>query len=303
MQLIANPAAGGGAVGRRWDEVVRTLRAVFPDLEAVRTERRGHGTELARQAVRAGHDALLSLGGDGTHSEVAAGIAAEDATGRIRLGTLHGGTGGDFSRLVGRGPLDEQARRLRDLPAHPIDLGRVTWGDGRSRVFLNEVSFGMSARICAEVNRSSKRLGGRLTFLTQTLKVLAAYRCQPVRIRVDDRVLEPGPVQTVLFCNGQWAGGGMHFAPRARLADGLLDVTVIREPGLIRSLRAAPHLYDGALLDQPHVDFDRGARLEIATLGEPVGIEADGEVLGEIPARVEVLPGAVSLMAAPEAHL
>ncbi len=298
MRLIANPAAGGSTVRRQWDEILETLRDVFPGLDAVQTRHVGHGTELAREAIEAGHDNLLSLGGDGTHSEVAAGIASVETDRTIALGVLHGGTGGDFSRLLGRGTLREQAERLRDLPAKPIDLGRVRY-QGGERVFLNEVSFGMSAAICVSVNKSRKRLGGQATFLIHTLKTLATYKPQAVEIDVDGEILQPGPIQSVLACNGQWAGGGMRFAPRAGLADGAFDLTVIRDAPTLQAIRLTPKLYNGQLLEQPQVDSARGRRIGIKSLGEPLWIEADGEVLGTTPAVVEVLPGALNLMGAP----
>lgn len=300
MRLIANPAAGGGSVGRDWDAIVDELRGVFPDLQAVRTERTGHGTDLATQAVADGHTEILSLGGDGTHSEVAAGIAAAESDTAISLGILHGGTGGDFSRLLGRGSFREQATRLRDRPARPIDLGRATW-EGGERVFLNEISVGMSAAICASVNTSRKLLGGTVTFLTHTLKVLVRYRPQAIEIVVDgEQTLRPGPIQTAILCNGQWAGGGMHFSPRARLSDGKLDLTVIRDAPTLKALRLTPHLYNGKILDQPQVDWARGEHFSIRSLGEPLYVEADGEVVCQTPLEVQILPGALLLMGAPE---
>lgn len=300
MKLIANPAAGGGRVGREWETIRDTLRSVFPDLQLVRTTATGHATELAVRAIDdEQHTELLSLGGDGTHSEVAAGIAASKAApGTIAFGALHGGTGGDFSRLLGRGELLDQALRLRDGPRAAIDLGRVRW-DGGERVFLNEVSFGMSAAVCANVNNSGKRLGGKATFLIQTLRTLATYRPQPVEITVDGETFTPGPIQTALFCNGRWAGGGMQFAPNALLDDAALDLTVIRDPSTLRALRSAPALYNGRLLDQPHVSGHRGAEFAIRSLGEPLWIEADGEVLGHTPATIEVMPAALVLLGAP----
>ena len=300
MKLIANPAAGGGSVGKDWDGVVSTLRTVFPDLEAVQTQQQGHGRDLALQAISEGHDAVLSLGGDGTHSEVAAGIAASEQS--VPLGILHGGTGGDFSRLLGRGTLLEQALRLRDEPEAAIDLGRATW-DGGERVFLNEISVGMSAAICERVNKSRKTLGGKGTFLLYTVRTLANYVPQPIEVVVDGRVHRPGPIQTAIVCNGQWAGGGMRFAPNARLGDGEFDLTIIRDAPTLKALRLTPHLYNGKLLEQPQVDDDRGRSFEIRSLGEPLWVEADGEVVCQTPLTVEVLPGALRLMGAPRAYL
>lgn len=299
MKLIANPRAGAGKVGREWEQTLATLRGVFPALEAVQTEAIGHAAELARAAVAEGHTEVLSLGGDGTHSEVAQGLAASGApAGTLGLGVLHGGTGGDFSRLLGRGTLDEQARRLRDVPAAPIDLGRVRY-EGGERVFLNEVSFGISADVCEAVNRAGKGVAGRYAFFGSLLSALTRFRAVEVEVVVDGKVLGSGRALAVLVGNGRWAGGGMPFTPDARLADGQFDVIAVwsaRVPSLVRS---AAHLYDGRLGARSHCQIGRGRVVELRTGGVPFGIEADGEVLGSHPHQVEVLPGAIRLLGAP----
>lgn len=304
--LVANPAAGGGRVGRRWDAVVSELRGVFPGLEARRTERQGHAGELAAEAVRAGETEVLSLGGDGTHSEVAAGIASVRSDGSVALGVLHGGTGGDFSRLFGDGTLVERAAHLAGAGSAPIDLGRVAYetdGGTRERVFLNEASVGMSAEVCARVNRSSKRFGAKGTFLTQTVRTLARYKPVPLVVEADGAVLWDREITTVVVANGRWAGGGMKFTPEARLADGALDVCVIRPGGPVHSLRLPRHLYRGSTGASDLVRFGRGAEVVLRCPSGALLIEADGEVLGRTPIRCTVLPSAVRLMGADAAWL
>ena len=306
MILIANPAAGGGRIRKQWTQILATLRPIFPDLKTVQTSRMGEGKDLAMQAIADGHRGLISLGGDGTHSEVASGIYASGLGTEVSLGTLHGGTGGDFCRMLGKGSLAERALRLRELPEALIDLGCVTWtenGTEKSRVFLNVCSIGMGATVCANVNDSKKRLGGTVTFFTQTIRTLVTYKAQPVVVDVDGREIKPGNVQTIQVCNGRWAGGGMKFAPQALLDDGALDLTIIGETGPLASARFAPKLYNGRVLESPHVHGGRGARIRIQSLGIPLLVEADGEVVGTTEAVFTVVPGALKLMGAPQQAL
>ncbi len=302
MILIANPAAGAGRVRKQWTQILATLRPIFPDLEAVHTRHIGHGKELAQEAIANGHRQLISLGGDGTHSEVASGIYASGLGTEVALGVLHGGTGGDFCRMMGKGSLAERALRLREVPAAPIDLGMVSWEQGQghpSRVFLNVCSIGMGAAVCERVNNSKKRFGGTVTFFTQSLRVLVSYKAQPVVVTIDGREIRPGPTQTIQVCNGKWAGGGMKFAPEALLNDGLFDVAVIGETKPLDSMRFVPKLYNGRIMSAAHVHGGRGAEVRIKSLGSPLLIEADGEVVGTTEAVFNVIPGALSLMGAP----
>src|SRR3990170_5687747 len=99
---IVNPAAGGGAGARRWRLIRRELQTYFPDLEEAFTEGPGHAPELA---FRARTDLVIAAGGDGTVSEVAAGLLRREATAvRPALGVAPIGRGNDFRRSLAPNP-------------------------------------------------------------------------------------------------------------------------------------------------------------------------------------------------------
>jgi diacylglycerol kinase family enzyme len=139
-------------------------------------------------------------------------------------------------------------------------------------------------------------LGGRLSFLFGTLRSIVAYRAAPVALRLDGELLHEGPLVLAAAANGRFFGGGMEVAPRARPDDGLLDVVVIPGFGKLRLLAELPRIYRGSHLDVPGVLWRRGAVLEATPLGEPPWVEIDGEPLGHLPARIEVLPRALSVV-------
>ena len=88
----------------------------------------------------------------------------------------------------------------------------------------------------------------------------------------------------------------MHVAPAARLDDGLLDVVLVSQlskPGLIARL---PKLYRGTHVEDPIVSQFRGRLLEAEAEPGTVPLEVDGDPLGTLPIRVELLPGALSLL-------
>lgn len=303
--VVANPAAAGGGVGRRWPAIERTLRAHLGGCAIRRSGPEGTVAVLAERAVRDGATAVLSLGGDGTHNEVLNGVLrAGRAPGSVALGILPAGTGGDFRRLLTAGAsLEEAARALPSASAALIDVGAIehsTDDGGRaSRYFLNIASAGVSGLVDRLVNRSSKRLGGRLTFLLATLRALRRYRPARVRLTVDDRVAGVYDVAVLAVCNGRWAGGGMLIAPAARLADGVLDVVVIRHAPLVATALRTPRLYRGTHVDSPLVDTFRGRHVEVALAGDaPAWVDVDGEAPGVAPATFRVHPGAVRLLGA-----
>ena len=72
--VVANPAAGAGSVARQWPLIERLLRDRIPELEYAFTEGPGHGTLLAREALHAGWEMVVAVGGDGTLNEVVNGF-------------------------------------------------------------------------------------------------------------------------------------------------------------------------------------------------------------------------------------
>ena len=97
--------------------------------------------------------------------------------------------------------------------------------------------------------------------------------------------------------NGPSYGGGMRVAPRASLADGLLDVVVIADIGKLEFLRTFPKVFSGRHVEHPAVAVHRAARVELEA-DRPLAVYADGEPAGTLPASFAVRPAAITVLAA-----
>ncbi len=300
--VIINPAAAAGRVGKRREAIERSLREHLGHVRVLYTERSGHAIDLARGAVEGGATSLLSLGGDGTHSEVVNGImGASPEPGAVALGILPAGTGGDFKRLL-RNSADVEASTLalRDAEAFPIDVGSLRFrGDGggdESRFFLNVTSFGIGGLVDRLVNESPKALGGRISFLVGTLRAMLHYRPAKIRLWVDDALAGEYEVTNIVVCNGRFAAGGMMFAPEARLADGLFDVVIVKHASYLRTLTLSGTIYRGTHTRSSLVEIHRGRKIRAETVSDnPAYIDVDGEPTGTLPIEFTVLPGAIRL--------
>ncbi len=298
--MILNPRSGGGSAERRFAGIESRVREVLGPYELERTRGPRDAVRITREAVRAGIERVVVAGGDGTVGEAVTGLLESGAPSSAQLGILPLGTGMDFSRSHGSIDLDTALDWLSGGKARPVDAGRITFRDPRGeerRVgFLNVASFGVSGLVVELVNRSPKFLGGRISFLLGTLRALLRFRCRPVKIRLDGEDIYEGAPVLCAVANGAWFGGGMHVAPAARLDDGLLDVVIVSQvskPGLVARL---PSLYRGTHVEDPIVSQHRGRVLEAAAEPGTVPLEVDGDPLGTLPIRVELLPGALSLL-------
>ncbi len=307
--VIVNPASANGATGRHWPELRAALDKVLESWDHQFTLAPGDASRLAREAVEGGYEMVVSVGGDGTNNEVVTGLCrpfgAEAGPGLLRegvvLGVVRAGTGGDFARLLGlSGRLPASVAHLAGEATRPCDLGWIDFvghdGAETGRAFLNIASFGLSGQFDDKVNRTTKALGGTASFLIGTLRALAAYRPQGVRLVVDGEVLVDERMVTAAVANGQYFGGGMHFAPEARIDDGALDVVCQLRAGP-REIASMRRLYDGSIFQWDAVRHRRGTQIEASPLTpeEAVLVDVDGEQPGRLPARFTILPGALSL--------
>ncbi len=301
--LIVNPASGAGKTGRHFDRIARAVRRVLGAFELAFTARRGHATELARDAVRSGGRLVVAVGGDGTASEVIDGLIEEDrpVDPEVLFGCIPRGTGGDLRRTLGWSmDADEAARTLAEGSVMVCDVGRVEYlgHDGRraARHFANAAGAGVSGVVVSEAEKGWKALGGKLGFMIASARGLLRYSDQRMRWRIDGGRWEEDRLTGLEICNGRYIGGGMMVAPEARLDDGLLDVTVWKGLGFADFLTKRPMLYDGTHVRLPNTRTFRARVVEAEPLeGEPVLIDVDGEQPGMLPARFTVVPGALKL--------
>ncbi len=308
--VIVNPAARGGWVRRNFAELTGRVRGVLGDVTFVTTSGPGEATGLARAAIAGGARTLVSFGGDGTLGEVAEGLLTSGVpTADLSLGVLHAGTGGDFRKILHSSErLEDACAVIRDSTPRAIDAGKVSFvthdGETAEKYFLNITSLGMGGLVDQYVAAGSKRLGGKASYFLATLKATQTYTPAEVRLTVDGRDEGTFLISNICVCNGRFAGGGMHFAPQARLADGLFDIIVIRSASLLRSLPLAPKLYNGSHIHSPLVKVLRGAHIEVTPLTTAKAyMDIDGEAPGIAPATFDLLPQAIRVHGVREAVL
>lgn len=303
--VVVNPSAGSGRAGKDWGEVADTLSRSLGRFRHAFTTAPGHARALAREALAAGHELIVAVGGDGTASEVVSAFfdGTRNRAPHAVFATLPLGTGCDLSRSLSHGLAPKRGmsamcggfghRRYRN-----IDVGhaRFVGHDGREaeRVFVNVASFGCGAAVARSITARDKRLGARLGFNLAAAKALARYKDKNVTVSFGDQSPQTLDVTNLAVCNAQYFGGGMWISPQARLDDGALNITVWSGFSLKDFLLKQRMLYDGS-----HVKEARTAVARVASLtaqsAQQVFLEMDGEAVGELPVSFQILPGALRM--------
>jgi len=301
IAVVVNPASANGTTGRRWPEVADALEEAGARYDYTFTEAPYHATEITARYLKDGYDLIISVGGDGTANEVINGFFKKGIliNEQAAVSFMSTGTGRDLGRTIGTpAGIREAVNHLMKSTDRLVDVGKVSFtnkqGNREVRYFINVAGLGLDGDTVARVNRTSKALGGFVSFLWGTVISLLLYKNRQMKITVDDREVCDEPVTLVVIGNGCYFGGGMQIAPNAKIDDGLFDIIILRgfsKPALLANL---PKVYGGKHLNHPRISSLRGKKIEV-TSAEGALLDLDGEQPGSTPVEVELLPGAIKL--------
>lgn len=288
IALIVNLTAGFGKCRRKYPEVIATLERQNVKVKSFFTQKRGHGEELARQAIREGFGVVVSMGGDGTLNEVANGIAGSQAT----LGCIPAGSGNDFGRTFGlkNGEISQACRVLAEGYTRPVDLCRTA-----GRYFINVAGAGFDAEVGHMANVWGKRyFSGAAAYIASILRQLAVFSPREMVIELDEQSIST-KVWMVAVANARYFGGGFMIAPTAEVDDGLLDVYIIHEISKLGLLRVLPRVMTGDHVSHPAVEFRRAKRVKLSS-PHTLAVQADGELLGRLPQEFAVTGEQINML-------
>jgi YegS/Rv2252/BmrU family lipid kinase len=299
--VIVNPKSQGGKLGKRWTEIADTLGRAFPFDEAI-TKGPGDATLLTREALRAGVERVVAIGGDGTVNETINGFfddAGQPIAPDASFALIPFGTGGDFRRTFHLPTeIADAAKVIAADHKKKIDVGRLTFrnnaGEPATRMFANIASFGVSGVVDRLVNESGKKLG-RLSFLWATARATLTYKNQRVQLVYDGKDRLDATINTVAVANGRFFGGGMMVAPDAEADDGVFDVVAMGDLGFGDLLVSGRRIYKGTHLTMDKVSARRAKIVEAEPVepGGVVELDVDGEALGRLPAKFEIVPASL----------
>lgn len=293
ITVAINPNASFGRrrdVGPRVAEMLaaaghRVAMLREPNLELLRRE--------AEDAVARGTDALIVVGGDGMVSLGTNLVAGTNTP----LGVVASGTGNDMARALGL-PLDDADAAVElllvALQREPrvIDAAKVRHGE-LTTWFCGALSAGFDARVNERANRMT-RPRGPSRYTIAMLRELVSFK--PIEYElVVDGVARNVSAMLVAVSNGISIGGGMKITPDAELDDGELDLFIVTALSKPRLLKLFPRVFSGQHVNEPEVEITRVRTVRL--MATDVVAYADGERVGPLPVDVEIVPGALKILA------
>jgi diacylglycerol kinase (ATP) len=296
-QVIVNPESAKGQTRKRWLQIKEGIRSFIQEFKYEFTEKPLHAIELARAAIKDGTELVIGVGGDGTMNEIANGFYEEKRiiNPEAALGIVPSGTGCDLTRSLNiPSGLKDAMRVIIAAPSCPMDIGKATFmsrsGEPEERFFLNVADFGVGGEVVQKVNQ--KRLERKASSYVRCLiSTMIQYKNKHIQIKVDGRELPKGEYLIGAVANGGIFGKGMKIAPQAKLDDGLFDFVCVKGMKFLEFCRHGWKIFLGTHLTHPKIFLMHCRRIEaVPDEDETVLLELDGEQLGSLPARFEMIP-------------
>ncbi len=244
---------------------------------------------LARQQLEKGAEWIVVLGGDGTINEVANGMVGGQAT----LVPLPGGTANVLcvETKIGTNPL-KAAAAIGLRQARRIAVGHIK-NATTDRHFLAMAGTGLDATVVNAVNPAIKDKLGKLAYWVSGFGMFGKSLAQ-FHSDIDGFVSQRS---FLLASRVRNYGGDLEIARNVSLLDDCLEAVSFAGSN---SFRYMPYLL-GVLVGRPDlcpgVDVRAAHVLECTAVnGKPVPIQVDGEAAGFLPARIAVVPDALTIL-------
>ncbi len=281
---------------KEFNELKSFLEQKF-SVKIYQTNSVGDGINKTLAAIELNPNYIIIVGGDGTINEVVNGVMLSDNPRKPVIAIFPCGTGDDFVKSLRPQNLFSAISNHR---IKEIDLIKIKYisqnNEAQTRYCVNIADIGVSALTVKIVNGSAKRLGSALTFLYGAIKSFLKYK--PIKIKLQgDNFEYQGKITTVVFANGNFFGGGIGIAPKAKIDDGYIDIVIAGDISLWEFLRHYPTMRKSREINHKQIFYYRTKKLVIKPLSQgKFPVEADGEYIGNMPVEVEIVPKAVKFL-------
>lgn len=281
LMLIINPAAGRGGYKQGFTEALKILNDGGYRTTLFYTTGARDATEYAGRYAH-DFDAVACIGGDGTLSEVIAGLMRVPSP--PPLGYIPMGTANDVATTIGLPKNDTIGAALRLVrgSAHPYDVG----GFGADEYFAYIAAFGAFTEVSYATPQDMKKRLGHLAYVLQGMAALPKLESYNTRVEYDGGVVEAPLVYGSMSNSTSVAGIVKLREEMVCLGDGMSELVLVKDPGSIEGFSEIVTSVLSQRYDSDKLIILHTTRAKF-TFEKPVAWTRDGEAGGEY-AEVEL---------------
>ena len=254
ITFIVNPISGQNDKSQVLSAIGKHLDLSLYQPQILFTSYAGEAYEMARESEA---DVVVAVGGDGTVSEVARGVAGTEKC----LGIVPCGSGDGLALHLGISRIPANAiKTLNKACQAKIDVGLMN-----DQLFFCTVGFGLDAKVSMEFARSTTR--GLPQYVALAWEEWKQHSLAEYRISSEQGVLWEGKAVFVTVANANQWGNRARIAPMASLQDGQLDVVVVNPFSTLEIPDLAARLMTGQAPTSKHFLHFTGSQFHISRNG------------------------------------
>ena len=306
--LLYNPDSGGSNRRQRdLQSALEILRGAGVDAELSAAHSPEQAGELTRQAMASGCDTVFACGGDGTINNIAQVLANTP----VAIAILPMGTANALAHDLGL-PLRIPAAAQAALSAEQrrVALGQITCPDlsgvRKTRYFVVAAGVGVDAHMCYKLLTSTKQRLGMGAYYAKAWQMWFTYPM--TRFGVEFTTPEGGQQQSadvteLLAVRIRDFGGVVReLAPGASLDRNDMRLILCHTGQRLAYLAYVTRALLRRKWAIPGIElaYSTNALCDYADPGSPdrkIYVEADGELIGSLPAEIAIVPDALTLLA------
>lgn len=302
--LLYNPLSGRRRGSRLADieAALSVLRSAGVEASAAPTRAASEATEQARQAFAEGCDTVFACGGDGTVHDVLQGlVGTQTALAIIPLGTAN-----SLAHDL-RLPLSPAGAAQAALTAKPcrIAVGKIEFqdftGKRATRYFTVTVGIGVDAHLFYKLDPLVKRRFGMAAYCAKATGLWLTHKLEnfAVEFPEEGRTRRAEVSQLLAVRIRDFGGVLRQLAPGASLDRDDLRLVLFHTNSRLAYLRYVLRGLFGTNWKVPGIELVHSTDAACRNVDSKsrIFVEADGELLGTLPAEITVIRDAVTLLA------
>ncbi|MBN1116304.1 MAG: diacylglycerol kinase family lipid kinase [Bacteroidales bacterium] len=285
IAFIINPVSGKGKNRNLAKLLSKKFNSDAWEHEILFTKYQGHASELVKECRQNNFDIVVAVGGDGTVNEVASAAYTEG----LIMGIIPNGSGNGLARSL-RIPINHKIAIYIIKKGH---LTRIDLGSVQDRYFFCTCGSGFDAHIGYKFSKSETR--GFKTYIKMILREFFGYGSKKFKLKLDGQKYTKRAFLVTVANAGQY-GNNAYIAPKAKLNDGKLEVSVLKPFPWYKALQLALRLFARNIDRSRYIEtfqvekvtFRKKKEYEFHIDGEPLILQG--------PVKIRIIPKGLNVI-------